>query len=35
LSELFEKVMFPALQEYVKPYAERAKADRAKNEVAS
>lgn len=28
LSELFEKVMFPALREYVKPYAELAKTDR-------
>ena len=35
LSELFEKVMFPTLQEYVKPYAERAKADRVKMGVES
>lgn len=28
IAELFETVMLPALREYVKPYAEKAKAER-------
>lgn len=29
IADLFENICIPALEEYVKPYAERAKADRA------
>lgn len=28
MADIFEKVLFPALQSYVAPYVERAKADR-------
>ena len=35
LAELFEKVCMPALQEYVKPYAKKAREDMATRESAA